>query len=53
MNMKSIDRLKHFGLSVTIFGSLFKIMSLAGATILLIIGLSFLGIHFLLKVFEK
>jgi hypothetical protein len=53
MNKKSIVRLKHLGLSVAIFGSLFKIMSWEGATVLLIIGLSFLGIYFLIKVFEK
>ena len=53
MDKKNIVRLKHLGLSFAIFGSLFKIMSWAGATVLLIIGLSLLGIHFLLKVFEK
>ena len=53
MNTKNIVRLKHLGLSLSIFGSLFKIMSWAGAAVLLIFGLSFLGIHFLIKVFEK
>mgnify|MGYP001409153303 CR=1 FL=1 len=53
MNKKNILRLKYLGLSVAIFGSLFKIMSWTGATVLLIIGLSFVGIHFLIKVFEK
>ena len=53
MNKKKIKKLKHLGLSIAIFGSLFKIMSWAGATVLIIIGLSLLGIHFLIKVFEK
>ena len=53
MNKKRFKKLKHLGLSIAIFGTLFKIMSWAGATVLLIIGLSFLGIHFLIKVFEK
>ena len=48
-----IDKLKNLGLSIAIFGCLFKLMSWAGASILLIIGLSFLAIHFLIKVFQK
>jgi len=45
-------KVKYLGLSVSIFGCLFKLMSWQGADILLIIGLSLLGIYFLLKVFK-
>lgn len=38
---------------MAIFGSLFKLMSWTGASMLLIIGLVLLGIYYLLKVFEK
>ena len=48
-----IDKLKNLGLSIGIFGCLFKLMSWTGASVLLIIGLSFLGIHYLIKVFQK
>ena len=52
--MKKIttEKLKYLGLSLAIFGSLFKLMSWAGASILLIVGLSLLGFYFLLKVFN-
>ncbi len=53
MNKRSIDKLKYLGLSIGIFGCLFKIMSWYGASILLIIGLSLLGLYFLIKVFQK
>lgn len=46
-------KLKNLGLSIGIFGCLFKLMSWAGAEILLVAGLSLLGIYFLIKVFEK
>ena len=48
-----MEKLKYLGLSIGIFGCLFKLMSWAGASILLIIGLSLLGVYFLFKVFEK
>ena len=46
-------KLKYLGLSIGIFGSLFKLMSWGGASTLLIIGLSLLGIYYLIKVFER
>jgi len=46
-------RIKHLGFCIGIFGCLFKLMSWAGASSLLIIGLSLLGIYYLAKVFEK
>jgi hypothetical protein len=45
-------KLKNLGLSVVIFGCLFKFMSWSGADILLIIGASLLGIYYLIKVFD-
>jgi hypothetical protein len=45
-------KLKNLGLSVAIFGCLFKFMSWSGADILLIIGASLLGIYYLIKVFD-
>ncbi|MDB0026617.1 hypothetical protein N9E92_05420 [Polaribacter sp.] len=46
-------KIKYLGLSMAIFGSLFKLMSWTGASVLLIIGLSLLGSYYLLKVFKK
>jgi len=46
-------KIKYLGLSIGIFGCLFKLMSWAGASILLVVGLSLLGIYYLIKVFEK
>ncbi len=48
-----MEKIKYLGLSIGIFGCLFKLMSWAGASYLLITGLSLLGIYFLLKVFKK
>lgn len=48
-----MEKLKYLGFSIAIFACLFKMMSCAGVNILLIIGLSLLGLYFLLKVFEK
>ena len=48
----SVNKLKNLGLSVAIFGCLFKLMSWPGATILLIIGASLLGVYYLIKVFD-
>ncbi|MDB4170488.1 MAG: hypothetical protein P8P28_05285 [Polaribacter sp.] len=48
-----MSKIKYLGLSMAIFGSLFKLMSWAGASPLLIIGLSLLGSYYLLKVFKK
>ena len=53
MNKYHIDKVKYLGLSIGIFGCLFKIMSWQGAGLLLIIGLSLLGLYFLIKVFQK
>ena len=47
-----IEKLKYLGLSLSIFGCLFKLMSWMGAGYLLIAGLSILGIYFLIKVFQ-
>ncbi|MDB2675525.1 hypothetical protein N9Y90_03235 [Flavobacteriales bacterium] len=47
-----MEKLKYLGFSIGIFGCLFKIMSWQGAGVLLIIGLSLLGIYFLVKVFK-
>tara|TARA_B110000091_G_scaffold214553_1_gene268992 strand:+ start:2462 stop:2647 length:186 start_codon:yes stop_codon:yes gene_type:complete len=46
-------KIKYLGFSIAIFGCLFKLMSWAGASTLLIIGLSLLGLYYLIKVFEK
>ncbi|MGB1444649.1 MAG: GldL-related protein [Flavobacteriaceae bacterium] len=48
-----IERIKYLGLSFSVFGCLFKLMSWMGAHYLLILGLSLLGIYFLIKVFKK
>ena len=48
-----MEKLKNLGFSIGIFACLFKIMSWTGANILLIIGLSLLGLYFLIKVFIK
>ena len=45
-------KLKYLGLSITSFAILFKLMSWQYAQYLLIAGLSFLGIYFLIKVFK-
>lgn len=47
-----MEKIKYLGLSIGIFGCLFKIMSWAGAGSLLIIGLSLLGVYYLIKVFK-
>lgn len=47
-----MEKLKYLGFSIGIFGCLFKIMSWQGAGVLQIIGLSLLGIYFLVKVFK-
>ena len=52
INYIMLVKVKYLGLSVSIFACLFKLMSWQGADILLIIGLSLLGIYFLLKVFK-
>jgi len=48
-----LTKLKYLGLSITSFAILFKLMSWRYAQYLLITGLSFLGIYFLIKVFKK
>ena len=45
-------KIKYLGLSITSFAILFKLMSWQYAQYLLILGLSFLGIYFLIKVFN-
>jgi hypothetical protein len=49
----TMNKVKYLGLSIGIFGCLFKLMTWAGASLLLIIGLSLLGIYYLIKVFEN
>ena len=48
-----IYKLKNFGFSITCFAILFKLMSWQYADKLLIVGLSSLGIYFLIKVFTN
>ncbi|MDA8591387.1 hypothetical protein OAO52_02715 [Flavobacteriaceae bacterium] len=45
-------KLKYFGLSITLFAILFKLMSWQFAEVLLIVGISSLGAYFLIKVFK-
>jgi len=48
-----LNKLKHLGISMTIFGYLFKFLSLQGAKVLFVVGLCFIGFYFLIKVFDK
>jgi len=48
-----LKKLKYLGLSLGIFGCLFKLMSWAYASELLMVGLTLLGIYFFSKTFEK
>jgi len=48
-----LNKLKHLGISMTIFGYLFKFLSLQGAKFLFTVGLCFVGVYFLIKVFDK
>ncbi|MBB69048.1 MAG: gliding motility protein [Flavobacteriaceae bacterium] len=47
-----LNKLKYLGLSMTSFAVLFKLMSWQYAQYLLIAGLSFLGIYFMIRVFK-
>jgi len=47
-----LEKLKYLGLSISVFACLFKLLSWQGANILLIIGLTLLGVYFLIKVFR-
>ena len=47
-----LNKLKYLGLSITSFAILFKLMSWQYAQYLLIAGLSFLGIYFMIRVFK-
>ena len=48
-----IHKLKNFGFSITCFAILFKLMSWQYADKILIVGLSSLGIYYLIKVFKN
>jgi len=48
-----MERIKNFGLSIGIFGCLFKLLAWQGATVLLIVGLTTLASYFFIKIFEK
>jgi|TARA_B100001142_G_scaffold323392_1_gene373366 hypothetical protein len=48
-----MEKIKNFGLSIGIFGCLFKLMAWQGATVLLTVGLTSLASYFFLKIFEK
>jgi hypothetical protein len=50
---KYLLKLKYLGISMAIFGYLFKFLSLQGAKVLFTVGLCFVGIYFLVKVFDK
>ncbi len=50
---KYLNKIKYLGISMSIFGCLFKFLSLKGAKILFAVGLCFVGIYFLIKVFDK
>lgn len=49
MTDKTLNKLKYFGLAVSTFAVLFKLMSWQFAEVLLIIGLASLGIYFFIK----
>jgi len=50
---KYLNKIKYLGISMAIFGFLFKFLSLQGAKILFTVGLCFVGIYFFIKVFDK
>ena len=50
---KYLNKIKYLGISMSIFGCLFKFLSLQGAKILFAVGLCFVGIYFFIKVFDK
>ena len=50
---KYLNKIKYLGISMGIFGYLFKFLSLQGAKILFTVGLCFVGIYFLIKVFDE
>ena len=50
---KYLIKLKYLGISMAIFGYLFKFLSLKGAKVLFTVGLCFVGIYFLVKVFDN
>ena len=52
MTDKALNKLKYFGLSISVFALLFKLLSWQFAEILLIVGLGALGIYFLAKIFN-
>jgi len=52
MTDKALNKLKYFGLSISVFVLLFKLLSWQFAEILLIVGLGALGIYFLAKIFN-
>ena len=50
---KYLNKIKYLGISMAIFGFLFKFLSLQGAKILFTVGLCFVGSYFFIKVFDK
>ena len=49
---KALNKLKYFGLSISVFALLFKLLSWQFAEVLLIAGLGSLGVYFLAKIFN-
>ncbi|MBL6606816.1 MAG: gliding motility protein [Flavobacteriaceae bacterium] len=52
MTEKALNKLKYFGLSISVFALLFKLLSWQFAEVLLIAGLGSLGVYFLAKIFN-
>ena len=52
MTDKAWNKLKYFGLSISVFALLFKLLSWQFAEVLLIVGLGSLGVYFLAKIFK-
>jgi len=52
MGGKILTKLKFFGLSVSVFALLFKLLSWQWAEVLLIVGLGALGVYFFARMFQ-
>jgi len=52
MGEKILTKLKFFGLSVSVFALLFKLLSWQWAEVLLIIGIGALGVYFFARMFQ-
>ena len=50
MGEKFLTKLKFFGLAVSVFALLFKLLSWQWAEVLLIVGLGTLGVYFLARI---